>query len=438
MSDMINEVINITLENLDTLGVGDSNNFLFFIIVSFITGVIALTCRFTLNNKEESGKKEWNEYTNFNKIILSLMVGFSSYVSILVLKIYAGLLNHQSDTLLIFNIFWIAVAIIFSIALLEKIKPKKGNIIKGFIYLCWVITFYLFMLVIVIQSIKNVWSKLPIGIIGGLIILYLIDREFKIINGKIKEKKYDEKKFKEFFKNNFNLLVAVILTVVFYFVEARLKLLIGGVILIFLGVTQYLLKLEKDLEAVKHISFYAGWIMIFLGILSLLVFWLLPSRPVWFIVIFPAFLFLAFIFLFVWGKKGWYRILLAIIFFPIFALSIISFFKDFSTLVNTKGICQFFYADLSILFLSIIVVFLMLKGFLKTLRSIWKDNRFLGGLYSWKGIVILFLLLAGYFYFYIKKGVFNVTDLLTILEVFVVIITLSDWIIKKNAKKLVT
>lgn len=204
-------------------------------------------------------------------------------------------------------------------------------------------------------------------------------------------------------------LLTIILIIIFFSVEKDNKLLVGGILLIFLGIFEYLSK--KEPLQIKKISVNVGYLLIFLGIVSILVFFLIPEKLTLFLYIFPFLLFLNYIFLFYFGKRGWFRSFLFWIFIIPFGGSIFSLISNVGRLFYENGVYQFIVYDLILLIFAFFILFLIYSSISKGISKKFPNTKYLKNLGGKGGRLFFILILIVLIYASFIKGGLSLTSI---------------------------
>ncbi|MFA5723540.1 MAG: hypothetical protein WC979_04755 [Candidatus Pacearchaeota archaeon] len=140
-------------------------------------------------------------------------------------------------------------------------------------------------------------------------------------------------KFKEIFKNNWDLIPVILFAILFFAIDANnAKLFFGGIYFILLGIMDFTNKGSFS-GTNKKLNFYTGILLITLGIFSLLTIFLLPQFLTAFIIIFIFIVLFEALLFYLWGPDSWFKYYLYILFIiPIIGL-LISLFSGIYTIL---------------------------------------------------------------------------------------------------------
>jgi len=165
------------VDNINQLGVGDSYQFLIFLAISFLVGIITLTWVYVLNYKNKEDHDEWNKEPLLNKIIISLILGVSVYLTILMLRIIVQKINPAVIQPSIFNFSWILLSIIYSAGISSVPESNYLKIIKKSLEITSGVTIISLVLLGILQLNSSPIFQWSFFILGVGLILVWIDKE---------------------------------------------------------------------------------------------------------------------------------------------------------------------------------------------------------------------------------------------------------------------
>ncbi len=216
-------------------------------------------------------------------------------------------------------------------------------------------------------------------------------------------------------KENWDTWFTILLAIIFFVAPKGYQLLVGGIFFIWLGFV-YFREEKYPSPLVENIPYYTSRLLILMGIFTLLVYFLLPEKIFWFLLIFPILLFLSFIYLAIKGPKGKYKGFLFIVFSIPFISSILAFISAVGKLFQEKGIYSLFFYDLSITLLAMIVVFLMFKGISGALTKFFPKNKLARFLHSMKGSLVFIIILGILLFVNFTEGGLSMQNIRTSLN----------------------
>jgi len=209
---------------------------------------------------------------------------------------------------------------------------------------------------------------------------------------------------KSFFKDYWKISIILILTILFFNSNKSSKLIIGGILLIFLGLFEYL---QKNGPA-RNISFYVGWLLILLGVAAFLVRFLFLIGIDLFIIIFYLLIFITFLVFYKKGPKGEFKRLLFLIFFMLLIVVIIFIIKLLIEMVYSKSLFghPFWFLIIFLVFLAYFVFYGIVSSIIDFINKAWflKNKVFVS--------LVLFFLVGWYFYINIVKQSLSNVDFL--------------------------
>ncbi len=100
------ELFPFIFEHLSRLGIGNASDFILGLFISFLIGIVSLTWLYVLDCNDEHVSKKWACTRPLEKVIISLLVGGSSYLFALSFRTFTEIVNPSSQ-LSIFNYTWI-------------------------------------------------------------------------------------------------------------------------------------------------------------------------------------------------------------------------------------------------------------------------------------------------------------------------------------------